>query len=202
MPVSRDMVGVKGDECDCGRRLTVRHCISCGSTRLYARQQRYHTMLDGSIKLFDIEFRCQGCGHLFVEEERQYCEAPPVGQTLAKLKVQRLAESLGRSEYLRPGDQKLADVLDKIQGKKTNQKVDDIHELEKHVAPEAVEEVNAMPHVEPDDFVPPNGLTRPEFDYADRAFRLEWAQKKLMGQDPGISAEEYVRRRLKGELFE
>jgi hypothetical protein len=59
----------------------------------------------------------------------------------------------------------------------------------------------ATPERDPN-FVPPNGLTRAEYDVADRAFRLEWAQKKLMGQDTGITVEEYVERRLKGELFQ
>jgi hypothetical protein len=190
----RDLVGVKGDECSCGRRETVRHCISCGSTRLYARQNRYHQCLNGEIKLVDNEFRCQGCGHLFIEEERQFCEAPPVGQTLAKLRVQRLAEASQRGEYLRPKDAKIAEIIDKVveASRSTTATIDESSNESQN---------NSMQQSDPN-FVPPNGLTRAEYDVADRAFRLEWAQKKLVGQDTGITVEEYVERRLKGELFQ
>lgn len=209
MAVSHDMLGVKGDECDCGRRWTIRHCPSCGSTRLYTRQNRYHKMLDGSIKLVEKQTRCQSCGHEFIEEERRFCEAPPVGQTLAKLKVQRLAEASARGEYLRPEDQKLADIIDKLQTgalPQTQPKKSEVIETLEASVPDEVKELAKQSFESAPDrvegFVPPNGLTRDEYNVADRAFRLEWAHKKLMGQDTGITVEEYVTRRLKGELFE
>lgn len=114
MAIQKQMLGVKGDECICGRRATIRHCPSCGSTRIYARSDRVHEYADGSLKKVEIEFRCQGCGHLFVEEERQFCEAPPVGQKLAAQKVRALAEAKEKGEYLRPADKKLADALSAI----------------------------------------------------------------------------------------
>lgn len=111
MPISKQMLGVKGDECQCGRRATIRHCPSCGSTRVYARSDRIHTYADGSMKKVEVEFRCQGCGHLFVDEERRYCDAPPVGTILASLKVKALHEANKTGEHLRPADKKIADAL-------------------------------------------------------------------------------------------
>lgn len=111
MAIQKQMIGVKGDECQCGRRATIRHCPSCGSTRVYARSNRVHTYVDGSMKHVDVEFRCQGCGHLFVDEERQFCDAPPVGTILAAQKVKALQEANKTGEHLRPRDKKLADAL-------------------------------------------------------------------------------------------
>lgn len=121
MPVPKQLVGVKGDECICGRRMTVRHCPSCGSSRIYARMDRHHVMLDGSVKKVDVEYRCQTCGHLFIEDERQFCEAPPVGAVLAAQKVRALAEAKKQGEYLRPADQKLAEALQEVTKEPTPQ---------------------------------------------------------------------------------
>jgi hypothetical protein len=94
MPVSKEYLGVKGDECQCGRRMSIRHCTKCGSTRTYSRMNRMHEHLDGSRKHVDIQFRCQGCGHLYIEEEREFCEAPPAGAKLALRRAAALAESI------------------------------------------------------------------------------------------------------------
>lgn len=196
--VRQDVVGIRGDECDCGRRASVLHCNVCGSRRIYARSNRQHLHLDGSIKFVANEFRCQTCGHVFIEEERQFCDAPPISEALAKLKVQRLHEAYQRGEYLRPADAKMAEAIEKaIEAHKPQ------GEPSSSVATNTLSDTSseATPERDPN-FVPPNGLTRAEYDVADRAFRLEWAQKKLMGQDTGITVEEYVERRLKGELFQ
>jgi hypothetical protein len=197
MAISRDMIGIKGDECQCGRRWTIRHCIACGSTRLYTRQNRHHTMLDGTVKLVEKETRCQSCGQLFIEEERQWCEAPPVGQTLAKLRVQRLAEAVQSGEYLRPQDAKAAEVIEKLIGKSQQKSVE---VLEQGVDPEVIklaDESSVDSKV-----VKPIDLDKEDFSIADRALRLEWAHMKLAGQAPTATADEYVERRLKGELFQ
>jgi hypothetical protein len=186
----KDILGFPGDECNCGRRASVLHCIACGSTRIYARSYRPHTHLNGETKIVETQLRCQSCNHVFIPEERQFCEAPPVSEVLAKLKVRRLAEAKARGEYLNPQEQKVASVLNKIQQQPTVES-----QVEDHAT--AIE-----PQPQPEGFKPPIGLTREEYSVADRAFRLEWAQLKLSGQDSGMSVEEYVERRLKGELFQ
>lgn len=118
MPVPNHLIGVKGDECQCGRRASVRHCPSCGSSRIYARQRRHHVFVDGSTRLVEVEFRCQTCGHLFVDEEREFCDAPPVGPKLAAQKVKALHEASQTGEYLRPEDQKIADAIKQIEPQK------------------------------------------------------------------------------------
>ena len=99
MPISNQMIGIPGDECICGRRSTIRHCPSCGSFRVYGRTGRVHTFASGEQKLVKTEFRCQACTHLFVDEEREFCEAPAVGKKLAAQKVAALHEAA------RTGDQ-------------------------------------------------------------------------------------------------
>lgn len=111
MAVPKQMIGIKGDECQCGRRASVRHCIACGSSRLYARQNRFHQFPSGEVRFVQTEFRCQTCNHLFVEEERPFCNAPPVGDVLAGQKVRALIEAKKQGEYLRPNDEKAADAL-------------------------------------------------------------------------------------------
>lgn len=88
---------VKGDECSCGRRASIMHCPICGSTRIYARQSRHHKMLDGSTKFVEIQYRCQRCGQLFIDEERTSCGAPPTRKELAKRRALVLGEELMRS---------------------------------------------------------------------------------------------------------
>jgi hypothetical protein len=116
MPLSKDIVGVKGDECQCGRRDTIRHCPSCGSTRSYARLNRYHKHLNGEIKLVDNEYRCQSCGHLYIDEERALCEAPPVGQKLASQRVRAIAEAKATGQFLNPAEEKLAKAITTVVG--------------------------------------------------------------------------------------
>jgi hypothetical protein len=190
--VKREVLGIKGDECDCGRRASILHCNACGSTRVYARSGRLHTHLDGVQGYVEIQFRCQTCGHLFIQDERQYCDAPPVSTALAKLKIQRLAQAVQQGEYLNPEDsiaaQGLATLLEQ-----TGRTIPD--EVKAKLAAVQVPE-------HPSDFTPPNGLTKAEYDVAERAFRLEWAHKKLNGQDTGMSVEEYIKRKLAGEVFE
>jgi hypothetical protein len=111
MPTPKQHLGVKGDECNCGRRLTIRHCPACGSSRHYARRNRFHKHLDGSYKEVPVEFSCYACGHLYIDEEREFCSAPPVGQKLAQQRVRALYEAGQAGEYLRPEDQKIADAI-------------------------------------------------------------------------------------------
>lgn len=202
--VRRDVVGVDGDECTCGRRATVLHCIACGSTRIYARSNRVHEHLDGSSKYVAVQYRCQTCGHLFITDERMFCEAPPVSAALARLKVQRLAQAKARGEFLRPEDQQVADAIEKAQAVISKEQeplvveqsfvksVDDIQ-----ASPEIEAATDSVPRVE----VEHPGLTKAEYDIAERAFRMEWVNQKLAGTPYTIPVEQYVARRLKGEVI-
>src|SRR5437868_8267488 len=93
MGVKSQYIGVKGDECQCGRRATIRHCPVCGSPRIYARLNRLHTLITGEQRFVATQLRCQSCGHLFIEEERALCEAPPIGSVLAAQRVRALHDA-------------------------------------------------------------------------------------------------------------
>jgi hypothetical protein len=114
MPVSRQMLGIPGDECICGRRATIRHCPECGSSRIYGRSGRVHKYSDGTEKLVQTEFRCQACTHLFVDEEREFCQAPAVGRNLAMQKVSSLAEAARMGDTLTPTERIIAKNLLKV----------------------------------------------------------------------------------------
>jgi len=116
MSIPKSHLGFKGDECQCGRRATLRHCTSCGSSRTYARHNRLHTLASGEEKFVKIQFCCQACGHEFIEEEREFCDAPPVSSALARQKVQAIAQAKEQGEYLRPADAKLAEAIQKLGG--------------------------------------------------------------------------------------
>ena len=116
MPLSKSFFGVRGDECQCGRRASIRHCPECGSTRTYARINRYHKYANGEVKLVENEYRCQGCGHLFVNEEREFCIAPPVGEALQAQKMRALHEAAQSGEYLTPAERVAAESLIKSMG--------------------------------------------------------------------------------------
>jgi hypothetical protein len=132
MGVNRDLVGVKGDECSCGRRSSKRHCTSCGSPRTYARMNRAHMHLNGELRMVPIQHRCQSCGHLFIDEEREFCEAPPVGVKLVAQRIRVLAEAQQKSEYLRPHDQKIVEaVREMLPNPKTNEPLKSYIELDR-----------------------------------------------------------------------
>jgi len=164
-------IGIKGDECVCGRRASVLHCPACGSSRVYARENRKHTMLDGSVKHVDTQFRCQRCGHLFIEEERQFCDAPPVSKKLAEQKARALAQSL-----LEANPERAHQLIE--QGtlvKDFNEELQEIEAEQQH---------------------PPTD--RKEYD-----LHMEWVHYNYNhGKPPGgLTVEEYVERRLKGEVI-
>jgi hypothetical protein len=116
VPTPSHHVGVKGDECICGRRLSVRHCPSCGSSRVYARMNRAHVLLDGTKKFVEVQFRCQSCGHLFIDPEREFCEAPPVGQKLALQKARALMEAKQSGERLSDKEAKMLRAVETLTG--------------------------------------------------------------------------------------
>lgn len=232
MRVPSHVVGVKGDECQCGRRATIRHCISCGSVRVYARMNRAHLFHSGETRYVATEFRCQSCGYLFVEEEREFCEAPPVNAALAQQKIKALHDARQSGEYLRPLDAKIADSVEALlapsqeDSKKAFDKLvfqlrieyvdrkaageEMTQTMEQHVE-SRLKELKVTPPTSNEPPVIPNEVIAQPKDEADaqrdaipveeRSIRLEWGRKKLAGRVvPDI--EDYVRRRLAGELFE
>jgi hypothetical protein len=221
-------VGIPGDECQCGRRATIRHCPLCGSSRVYARSNRLHQMLDGTKKFVEVEFRCQACGHLFIEEEREFCEAPPVSAVLAKQKIQAIHEASKTGEYLNPIEAKIAVEINKLLKSPTHseemrQKLitqlrgaySDMVLTESarlNITPEEIRSKESMDSfvnrhlaeleqqietlhapVQTDDEAPANVIS-------EQAIRKEWVLLKFKGRIP-CPIEEYVERRLKGEVF-
>lgn len=116
MRISSNLIGVKGDECQCGRRQTIAHCPVCGSTRRYARANRMHKFANGEERYVKTEFRCMTCGNEYVDEERFLCEAPPIGAKLAMQRVRAIAEAQQQGEILNPKEAKIAKAIDTIVG--------------------------------------------------------------------------------------
>lgn len=241
MRVDKRLMGVKGDECQCGRRATVRHCTSCGSPRCYARMNRQHRFANGEVRFVEIQFRCQTCGHLFIEEEREFCEAPPVSPVLAQAKLKAIHDAVQTGEHLNPSDTRLAEALKDLlpsSGQDPRKAYDTlVYKLrvefaDRRASGEALtmsmdayvehrlKELQVQP---PEQSSPtseelsqsqadnsslplehPIQLDDPQRDaipIEERSIRLEWGRKKLAGRSlPDV--EDYVRRRLAGELFE
>jgi hypothetical protein len=106
MPTPKEVLGIKGDECICGRRMSILHCAACGSTRVYARMNRMHRHMNGEIKHVDKQFRCQRCGHEFIDAEREFCEAPATTRELAKEKVKAIYEAGQAGQPMNPAEEK------------------------------------------------------------------------------------------------
>jgi hypothetical protein len=47
--------------------------------------------MNGEVKEVPIQYRCMTCGHEFIEEEREWCNAAPIGEVLALLKARNIA---------------------------------------------------------------------------------------------------------------
>jgi len=127
MPVPQDHRGIKGDECQCGRRASIRHCPSCGSSRIHALKAEYepvegHTTNKGEPLYRKLqEFKCISCAHIFEESDREFCEAPPVSKVLAQQKVKAIREASKTGEYLNSQDQKLASAISELLPTETSQ---------------------------------------------------------------------------------
>ena len=116
MPTPKYALGIKGDECQCGRKNSIRHCPLCGSTRYYgyANEQlrEYPNPKDPEgdsvwkkVKLY----RCLQCANKFTDGEREFCGAPPIGNASALQRVQSLMEA--SPEGLTPEQQKASESL-------------------------------------------------------------------------------------------
>jgi hypothetical protein len=112
MPVPEHLKAVKGDECQCGRRASTRHCPVCGSARLYGYSQpQWHKNLRGEMEQVQL-FRCIGCAHKFTDAEREFCEAPCIGTKLAAQRLKAVQEAKKTGEHLTPAEKKIAEAID------------------------------------------------------------------------------------------
>lgn len=107
MAIPRHHLAIPGDECQCGRRASLMHCTNCGSSRIYARMNRYHKCMDGEIRLVPVQYRCQTCAHEFIPEEREFCEASPVTEALARQKARVLHEALAGDSEMTPQQEQI-----------------------------------------------------------------------------------------------
>jgi hypothetical protein len=187
------------------------------------------------MKYVEIEFRCQRCGHLFIEEEREFCDAPPTTTALARQKIQAIHESSKTGEYLSPIDKNLANALNDIIGtqpqsqeERENARKIIITKLRGAYADMILVEAEKLGisfqeakdrgviTESMDDFVQRNlaliDASQPKVEehvqepvednsVKEREYRLDWARKKLAGKQPTKTVEEYVKRRLAGEVF-
>jgi len=72
MSLTKMYRGKPGDECQCGRRKSIRHCpaLRCGSFKIYA--PRPEIIGDKAVQ----RFKCIRCGHRFTDAETEFCLAP------------------------------------------------------------------------------------------------------------------------------
>lgn len=113
MAIPRHHIAVKGDECQCGRKASLRHCPQCGSAQIRSRHNQEHTHMDGHVGWVKIQHVCNLCGHAFTPEERQWCTATPIGNAAAARKLQMLAEAEGNPSNT-PEEQTAATVAKNI----------------------------------------------------------------------------------------
>ena len=180
MGVPKNHIGFKGDECQCGRRASLLHCTKCGSSRLYARRNRLHKLPDGTAKLVEIERVCQTCGHCFIDVEREFCEAPPVGEVLLRIKASLKASQLA-SEL---PQQTLDELLAPISPPNANSNLSPTASSTPNEAPSEASEAIAQT---------PEELMR-SWRYT---LKCEYADKVVAGFQHTETMNEYVERRLK-----
>jgi len=113
MAVPQHLLGVTGDECQCGRRASVRHCPFCGSSRIYGYVPQFVRQPDNTFKELKL-FRCMSCGGRFEDWEREHCDAPPISRALAQQKVRALSEASKTGEYLNPNDKEAAKAINEL----------------------------------------------------------------------------------------
>jgi hypothetical protein len=190
--------GIKGDECQCGRRFSIRHCPRCGCSRLYTYAgKRVYTDSNGTDRIVDSLTRCLACSHKFIEAEREFCDAPPFTAALARLKAQRIYEASKSNEFLSP---EVVVKAQELAGQEPSLDLKAIAEAEAQVNEPAID-WQTMPANATEEQVQERIAETRRMSAAEIVFRKEWANKKLVGQSlPTV--DEYVERRMKGELFE
>lgn len=196
--------GVKGDECSCGRRASVRHCPVCGSSRLYTyAMPQWHTRLDGTTIRVDRLTRCLSCSHRFEEEDRQFCEAPPPTQKLAEQRARVLAEELAKTNPQRAQElMHQGNITPQTVAKAENESITD--QIDVSQSPSvAVQEINyaLQQEAEQDKTIPFEEKQKVVASRMEALLQKEWAFAKLRGKTLTPTIEEYIERRLKGELF-
>jgi len=120
MPTPKSLWGIRGDECQCGRRATVRHCPDCGSTIYYAPRRleiREKPGPNGDPIPFLVQtFHCRRCPSVFTDADREFCQASPIGEALTRLRIQNIHNAKRSGESLTPTEEKIAksvsDLLD------------------------------------------------------------------------------------------
>lgn len=193
--------GVEGDECSCGRRQTVRHCVECGSTRIYGYSKpERHTKMNGEVVLVDRLFRCLACSRRFTDDEREWCQAPVVQGPLARLKAARLHAAYKQEqdaevkELLNP--EVASQILAQAGRKDLAQAVQDYNETVNEIEEQGSVDLNSVRDAQEAASLP----TLPEMTRQIKdAFLREWSVFKYNGRKvPGFDV--YCTRRLKGEI--
>lgn len=111
MSIPHHLRGVKGDECQCGRRASIRHCPACGASRIYGYvNEQWFERPNGKVERVRL-FRCLSCAHKFTDSDREFCEAPPVSAALALQRIKAIHDASQTGEYLRPQDEAIAKAL-------------------------------------------------------------------------------------------
>src|SRR5437879_4838393 len=157
-------------------------------------------MINGEDKFVETQFRCQACSHLFIEEEREWCDAPPITAALALMKQQRLHEASKTNEYLAP------DVIAKAQELAGQEVSPDIIALaEAQSAESSSTTANVVEGDVPQEVADNiakefNKIENPtsSLGAAERAFLGEWSSAKWAGRVVP-SFQEFKQRRMKGE---
>ena len=196
----RRIEGVKGDECNCGRRSTVLHCIHCGSCRVYARMNRIHKMMNGEMKHVESQYRCQTCGHLFIEEEREWCDAPAFTAILARQKARAMLEASRGNEFLAP---EVVAKAQELAGQTVSPEIKAFVEAKDSEATASVVEGDIPQELADEVAKEFNKIENPtsSLGAAERAFLSEWSSAKWAGRVVP-SFQEFKQRRMKGETVD
>ena len=216
----RRIEGVKGDECDCGRRASVIHCIQCGSTRVYSRMNRAHLCMNGETRHVENQFRCITCGKLFIEEEREFCQAPPFTAILARQKAKAIHDAAKKNPdnpLLQPAvaSQILREVAKQASNGDTSQTEIATSETLHGIAQDSIEEFGEesatrtkIPHgidLPQDLHVDPDVPQITDVNQIDatlrQAFLREWSKYKYAGHKVP-SFLEFCQKRLSGSRAE
>lgn len=169
MAIPKHHYGFVGDMCQCGRRASLIHCPTCGSSSNRARHNRLHKHMDGQIKFVDVELVCNLCGVTFVHEDRKFCNATPIGIQDATRKLHMLAEAAS-SPNLTPDQQTAASTAKKLLGEigALGSRPDEIRALKK-----LAQIAEVTPEVQHRDFVNMLYVIKGEYNDSCRMYKEE-----------------------------
>ena len=105
MSIPTSYIGVSGDRCSCGRRISIRHCPSCGSFRVNLRRAEGKDT-----------FVCVPCGMQFDDEMRSECQAPVyrTKQEIAVLDIIRAKQELNTGHPLTERESIILKAIDPL----------------------------------------------------------------------------------------